>query len=121
MTLQDDLLLVWIITPSLNQGRFIGDTIESVPSQDYPRLEYLVRDGGSTDHTLAILRSYGDRLTWKSAPDLGQADAVWPLARWALWPGRRILPARVQHWLRRNFPLLVNPSPTQWPGPGSRP
>lgn len=70
------LPLVSIITPSLNQGRFIRDTIESVLSQDYPRLEYLVMDGGSTDETLDILRDYGDRLTWRSGPDGGQADAV---------------------------------------------
>jgi glycosyltransferase involved in cell wall biosynthesis len=76
MTLQDDLPLVSIITPSLNQGRFLRDTIESVLSQDYPRLEYIVMDGGSTDDTLNILHSYGDRLIWKSAPDVGQADAL---------------------------------------------
>ena len=76
MTPHDDLPLVSIITPSLNQGRFIRDTIESVLSQDYPRLEYIVMDGGSTDDTLDILRGYGDRLIWRSAPDAGQADAV---------------------------------------------
>jgi glycosyltransferase involved in cell wall biosynthesis len=76
MTAQDDLPLVSIITPSLNQGRFIRETIESVLSQDYPRLEYIVVDAGSTDNTLDILRSYGDRLIWSSAPDLGQANAV---------------------------------------------
>jgi len=70
------LPLVSIITPSLNQGRFIRKTIESVLSQDYPRLEYLVLDGGSTDETLDILRGYGTRLIWRSAHDLGQADAV---------------------------------------------
>ena len=70
------LPLVSIITPSLNQGRFIRKTIESVLSQDYPRLEYLVMDGGSTDETLDILRSYGDRITWRSGPDGGQAAAV---------------------------------------------
>ncbi len=68
--------LVSIVTPSLNQGRFIRDTIESVLSQDYPRFEYRVMDGGSTDDTLDILMSYGDRLMWQSAPDLGQAAAV---------------------------------------------
>lgn len=76
MTPHDNLPLISIITPSLNQGRFIRDTIESVLSQDYPRLEYIVIDGGSTDDTPDILRSYGDRLTWRSAPDAGQADAV---------------------------------------------
>jgi len=76
MTSQGDLPLVSIITPSLNQGRFIRDTIESVLSQEYPRLEHIIMDGGSTDDTLDILHSYGDRLTWRSAPDSGQAEAV---------------------------------------------
>ncbi len=70
------LPLVSIITPSFNQGRFIRDTIESVLSQDYPNLEYLVMDGGSSDETISILRSYADRLTWRSGSDLGQADAI---------------------------------------------
>ena len=76
MTPHEHLPLVSIVTPSLNQGRFIRDTIESVLSQEYPGLEYIVIDGGSTDDTIEILRSYGDRLTWRSAPDAGQADAV---------------------------------------------
>ena len=76
MTPHEHVPLVSIVTPSLNQGRFIRDTIESVLSQDYPKLDYIVMDGGSTDDTLDILRRYGDRLTWKSAPDRGQAEAV---------------------------------------------
>lgn len=68
--------LVTIVTPSYNQGEFIKDTIESVLKQDYPNIEYLVMDGGSTDNTVEILKSYGDRLQWVSEKDKGQADAV---------------------------------------------
>lgn len=57
-------------------ARFLPDTIESVLSQDYPRIEYLVMDGGSTDGTVEILKSYGDRLKWISQKDGGQSDAV---------------------------------------------
>lgn len=70
------LPLVSIVTPSLNQGSFIRETIESVLSQAYPNLEYWVVDGGSTDETLEILRSYGERLRWVSEPDGGQSQAV---------------------------------------------
>ncbi|MBI3800478.1 MAG: glycosyltransferase, partial [Deltaproteobacteria bacterium] len=68
--------LVSIVTPSYHQGRYIADTIGSVLNQDYPNLEYLVMDGGSTDGTVEILRQYGDRLVWLSEKDRGQADAI---------------------------------------------
>lgn len=68
--------LVSIVTPSLDQARFLGRTIDSVLAQTYPHLEYLVMDGGSADGSVDVLRSYGDRLTWASAPDRGQADAI---------------------------------------------
>jgi glycosyltransferase involved in cell wall biosynthesis len=68
--------LVSIVTPSYNQGRFIRRTIESVLAQKYPNIEYLVVDADSTDETLDILRSFGDRLRWISEPDSGQAEAI---------------------------------------------
>lgn len=69
-------LTISIITPSYNQGQFIRRTLESVLSQDYPILEYLVFDGGSNDETLEILKSYSDRVTWVSEKDRGQAQAI---------------------------------------------
>ncbi|MCP3959533.1 MAG: glycosyltransferase [bacterium] len=76
MTPPPEQPLVSIVTPSLNQGRFIGRTIDSVLAQSYPHVEYLVVDGGSTDDTLDVLRSYGDRVVWTSGPDAGQSDAI---------------------------------------------
>jgi glycosyltransferase involved in cell wall biosynthesis len=68
--------LVSVVTPSYNQGHFIRATIESVLSQDYRNLEYIVMDGGSTDETAAIVREYGSRVVFVSKPDRGQAHAI---------------------------------------------
>jgi glycosyltransferase involved in cell wall biosynthesis len=70
--------LVSIITPSLNQGQFIEDTIRSVAAQDYPRIEHVVCDGGSTDQTLPILELHqgSGRLRYTSGRDGGQAAAI---------------------------------------------
>jgi glycosyltransferase involved in cell wall biosynthesis len=65
---------VAVVTPTLQMGRFIGETIDSVLAQDYPHIEYLVMDGGSTDGTREILEDRGVR--YVSRPDGGQADAV---------------------------------------------
>lgn len=68
--------LVTIVTPSYNQAEFLRVAIESVLAQDYPRIEYLVMDGGSTDGSAAIAAEYGDRLTWVSERDRGQSHAI---------------------------------------------
>ncbi len=68
--------LVSIITPSYNQGEFIEETIKSVLNQDYPNIEYIVIDGGSTDNTLSILEKYKGRLHYISEKDEGQSDAI---------------------------------------------
>lgn len=65
-----------IVTPSYNQGHFIRQTIQSVVGQMRKGDEYWVMDGGSTDDTREILKSYGDRLKWISKLDKGQANAI---------------------------------------------
>jgi glycosyltransferase involved in cell wall biosynthesis len=64
-----------IITPSYNQGDYIESAIQSVLAQNYPNLEHIVLDNCSTDQTLDVLKQY-DHLTWRSAPDQGQSDAL---------------------------------------------
>jgi glycosyltransferase involved in cell wall biosynthesis len=70
-----------IVTPSFNQGRYLGEALESVRLQHHSDVEHLVFDGGSTDTTIALLesvagRSDGAHLCWLSGPDGGQSDAL---------------------------------------------
>ena len=68
--------LVTIVTPTLNAGQYLAETIESVLSQDYPRIEYIAVDGGSTDDTNQILARYGPRLRVFRQTDAGAAQAI---------------------------------------------
>jgi glycosyltransferase involved in cell wall biosynthesis len=67
---------VTIITPSYNMAAYIEETIQSVLSQDYSPLEYLIMDGGSDDGTIDILEKYRGRIQYVSQPDGGAADAI---------------------------------------------
>lgn len=67
---------VSIVTPSFNQGVFIERTLQSVLSQDWDAIEYVVFDGGSSDSTIDVLRKYDGRIRWVSERDKGQGDAV---------------------------------------------
>jgi glycosyltransferase involved in cell wall biosynthesis len=71
-----DLPSITIVTPSFQQVRYLERTIQSVLGQDYPNLEYLVMDGGSTDGSVEILKRYEGRCVWTSEKDAGQSDAV---------------------------------------------
>ena len=84
----NSLPIVTIVTPSFNQARYIEATIQSVLTQDYPNVEYLIVDGDSTDETVEIIKKYDGRggVTpplqthkinwWVSEPDKGQTDAI---------------------------------------------
>ena len=68
--------LVTVVTPSFNQGHFIRATIESVLEQDYPNVEYIIMDGGSTDATASVAAEYSSRLKFISEKDRGQSHAI---------------------------------------------
>jgi glycosyltransferase involved in cell wall biosynthesis len=71
-----ELPLISVVVPSLNQGHFIRETLDSIVTQSGPPAEIIVVDGGSTDGTLDVLRSYGSRISWTSELDRGQSDAI---------------------------------------------
>jgi glycosyltransferase involved in cell wall biosynthesis len=71
-------MLVSIVTPSFNQAPYLEETLRSVAEQDYPHVEHIVLDGGSTDGSVEIIRRWAEShaISWHSGPDSGQADAI---------------------------------------------
>ena len=70
------LPLVSIVTPAYNQAEYLAETIESVLAQDYPNIEYIVLDDGSSDNTLDVLKRYDGRLRYESHANMGQARTL---------------------------------------------
>lgn len=76
--------LLSLVTPAHNQGQYLGETIESVLAQDFPAIDYVVVDDGSTDSTPAVLERYTGRVRWERQANLGQVrtlNAAWSRAR----------------------------------------
>jgi glycosyltransferase involved in cell wall biosynthesis len=77
LTAQANLPTISLVTPSYHQGHFIERTLLSVLNQKYPKLEYHVQDGGSSDQTIALLKRYEEQLSgWISEKDSGQSQAI---------------------------------------------
>ncbi|NDJ62770.1 MAG: glycosyltransferase [Chloroflexi bacterium] len=80
----DSQPLVTIITPTYNQADYLPETIDSILNQDYPNLEYIVLDDGSSDHTVEVLKQYEGRIKWESHENMGEARPVnkgWSMAQ----------------------------------------
>jgi glycosyltransferase involved in cell wall biosynthesis len=68
--------LVSIVMPAYNYARYLGEAIDSVLAQDYPKVELIVLDDGSTDHTREVLEGYGERFYWETHQNMGEARTL---------------------------------------------
>lgn len=92
---------ITIVTPSYSQGAYLEETIRSVLLQNYPNLEYIIIDGGSTDNSVDVIRAYEPWITrWVSEKDNGQADAI--------NKGFRASTGQIMGWLNSDDCLEIN-------------
>lgn len=90
-----------IVTPTYNQGQFIEETIRSILLQNYPNLQYIIIDGGSTDNTIEIIKKYDNWIDyWVSEEDEGQSDAI--------NKGLKIAQGQVINWINSDDFLMPN-------------
>ena len=71
-----DKPLVTVLTPAYNRADYLDETIQSVLTQDYPNIEYIVLDDGSKDNTPQVLQRYTGRITWETQPNMGESRTV---------------------------------------------
>jgi glycosyltransferase involved in cell wall biosynthesis len=96
----EDLPKITIITPTYNQGNFIEETIKSVIDQNYPNLEYIIIDGGSTDNTIEIIKKYEQHIFyWISEKDSGQSNAI--------NKGLKLATGHIINWLNSDDVMLA--------------
>ena len=80
--------LVSIVTPTYNQAQYLAETIDSVLEQDYPNVEYIVLDDGSTDDTSSVLERYNGLIRHERHANMGQARTL--NCGWAMTNGQII-------------------------------
>ncbi|HPC86417.1 MAG TPA: glycosyltransferase family 2 protein [Smithellaceae bacterium] len=103
--------LVSIVIPAYNAGPYLRQAIDSVLSQDYPHVELLVLDDGSTDDTRNILCSYGNRFSWESHANMGQAATInkgWRMAKGDIWSYLSADDALAPDAVRKAIPYLTD-------------
>ena len=77
-------VFVTIVIPAYNHAKYLKQAIDSILNQDYPNIELIVLDDGSTDNTLDLLKSYGNLFVWERHENTGQANTLnkgWKMAK----------------------------------------